>query len=124
IQELEDLLHDGFRRSRRLHRRSASLRLGPSGQHQARSVRDVRRTADQDAVRGSWRSCRAVDGVRLRLEPSPDRAIAVAQGTGDVPGLSTHAGAGQLYPEPGHERAQETKECPGTVARALWEDLG
>ena len=63
LQELENLLHDGVRLARRLHRRRTAVSLGAGRQYQARSVRDLRRRADQDAVRHGRRHCVAVDGL-------------------------------------------------------------
>ena len=57
LQELEDLLHDGVRRPGRLHRRRTAVSLGAGRQYQARSVRDIRRRADQDADRHGRRTC-------------------------------------------------------------------
>ena len=47
LQELEDVLRDGIRRSGGLHRRGDAVPLDAGRQHQARSVRDLGRTADR-----------------------------------------------------------------------------
>ena len=62
LQELEDVLRDGVRRAGGLHRRRPALPLDPGRQHQARSVRDLDRRADQDAAR---------HGRRARPDRSP-----------------------------------------------------
>ena len=69
----------------------------------------------QDPDGPGRRPRRAVDGIHLRLEPFAHGAGPVAQGAGDLPGVPANAGPGQLQPVPGHERAQEAEECPGTV---------
>ena len=50
LQELEDVLRDGVRQPGRLHFRSAALLLDPGRQHQARSLRDLRWLAAEDAL--------------------------------------------------------------------------
>ena len=51
LQELEDVLRDGVRRTGGLHQWRDSLPLDPGRQHQARSLRDFYRFAIQDALR-------------------------------------------------------------------------
>ena len=65
LQELEDVLRDGVRRPGGLHQRRDALLLDPGRQHQARSLRDVGRPADQDAVRHGRRPRLTVHGLHL-----------------------------------------------------------
>ena len=84
LQELEDVLRDGVRRPGGLPHRRDPLPLDPGRQHQARSVRDLGRRADQDAHRHGRRPRRTGHRLRLRLEHAADRPGAVAEGTRDL----------------------------------------
>ena len=85
-----------------LHHRRHPLSLDPGRQHQARSLRDLGRGADQDALRHGRRPRRTAHRLRLRLEHAADRPGAVAEGTSDLHRLPADAGPGQLQPRPGH----------------------
>ena len=62
-----------------------ALSLGPGRQHQARSVRDVRRVSRYKTPHGSWAApSPGPYGVHLRLEPAAHRPVAVAEGARDL----------------------------------------
>ena len=107
LQELEDLLRHGIRRPGWLHCRRAPLFLGPGRQHQARSLRDVHRSAVQDAHGHGRHFGRTLYRLPLRLEHAADRSGALVEGARDLPAVPADAGSGELQPEPGHEPAQE-----------------
>ena len=65
LQELEDVLRDGVRRSGGLHHRRDPVLMDAGRQHQARSVRDLGRTADQDTLRHGRRHRLTVHRLRL-----------------------------------------------------------
>ena len=65
LQELEDVLRNGIRRSGGLHRRGDAVLVDAGRQHQARSVRDLGRTADQDTLRDGRRHRFTVHRLRL-----------------------------------------------------------
>ena len=65
LQELEDVLRHGVRRSGWLHRRGDAVLVDAGRQHQARSVRDLGRTADQDTLRHGRRHRVTVHRLRL-----------------------------------------------------------
>ena len=65
LQELEDVLRNGVRRSGGLHCRGDAVLVDAGRQHQARSVRDLGRTADQDTLRHGRRHRVTVHRLRL-----------------------------------------------------------
>ena len=65
LQELEDVLRNGIRRSGGLHCRGDAVLVDAGRQHQARSVRDLGRTADQDTLRDGRRHRVTVHRLRL-----------------------------------------------------------
>ena len=86
------------------------LPLDAGRQHQARSVRDVDRRADQNALR-AWRGRSPVrHRLCLRLEHAADRPGVVAEGTRDLHRLSADAGSGELQSRAGHRAGQGDEE--------------
>ncbi len=105
LQELEDLLRDGLRGRDRWPDGGPYLPLAVGRQHQARSVRGVRRFRAEDAAGPGRRAGRTGDRLHLRLEHHSHRPGAVAAGTRILRAVPRAAGPGVLQPGPGsHSR--------------------
>ena len=83
---------------------------------QARSIRDVVGPREKGGFLVQRRARRAGHGLHLRLEHAAHRAGAVAQGTGDLQGVSTAPGSGELQPGSGPGAAQEDAVAPEPIA--------
>jgi arylsulfatase A-like enzyme len=97
------------------------LHFGP--EHQARSLRDFcrDRTEISDGLgRCTWRPS---DRVSVRLEHAADRPAALAEAPRFIHNIPTAAGGGDLQPEAGHRRGQESPiyKSRGRVAEQLYE---
>ena len=95
---------------------SPNVPLDPGRQHQAGSVRDGHRGNARNLVGPRRCTCRPSHCLYLRLESAAPRPVAVAQGTRNLPGVPTHAGSGELQPQPGLGPDQEERtESPEPV---------
>ena len=108
LQELENLLRDGVGVRDRWLDGGSYLSLAVGQQHQAGSVRGVRRVRAVDPLRPGRRTCRTRYRLRLRLEPHSHRPGAVAEGTRILRAVPGAAVPGVVQPgsgPPGSERS-------------------